>query len=112
MDWSEIEKHVWRMRPGTHTHRLFYDAEVHLGIIKCMPSGPHELFTRKFDSHLSILLAPTGLNVGPFGAKTFTNANGSKKEGDSTWRPTNRAHDEWPKLVLEVGYSQTQSSLR
>ena len=38
-DWSEIEKHVWRMRPSTHTHRLFYDAEVRLGIIKYMPSG-------------------------------------------------------------------------
>ena len=103
---------MWRMRPGTHIHHLFYDAEVRLGIIKCMPRGPHEVLTRSFGYYLATLLAPTNLNVDPLGAKTFTNAIGSKKEADFSWRPTNRAYDEWPGLVLEVGYSQSQPSLR
>ena len=109
--WVEIKNRVWRLKPGPHKYRLFYDADSHVGIIKCMPSLGHEVVTGIFEMTLNRMLPA---NVEPYMTKAtlFTNRNNSQKEGDGSWVPDTRDRDEWPSLVLEVGYSQTLQSLR
>ena len=107
--WLGIAEKISRMRPGTHTHRLSYDADARLGIVKCMPRPAHELIIRLLESHVMILARQYVL---PMGSTTFTNTNGSNKEADASFVPKTRSDDEWPGLVVEVGYSQSLPSLR
>ena len=109
--WLQIEKHVWHMRAGGHIHRLFYDSEARLGIIKCIPSRAHELVKGLFECEFIVAVRAMNVNPAPLGATKFTSANHSSREGDSTWQPVGRAPLGWPGLVIEVGYSQSLPSL-
>lgn len=72
-------------------HRLSYDAEARLGIIKCMPSGPHEVLLRGLEWEMTRILQAMNLVPIGIGSKKFTNAGGSSREGDSCWRPEGRS---------------------
>lgn len=109
--WLEIEKSVWRIRTSTHRRRLFYDADSRLGIIKCMPSGPHERIGGIFE----LLIARIALSQFDYVltcSELCVNSNHSRKEPDKSYTPTTRSPGEWPSLVVEVGYSQSMMNLR
>ena len=107
--WLEIAKKISRMKPGTHTHRLSYDADARLGIVKCMPRPEHGMITRLLGFAVMNLTASYVFPVGPM---NLINTNNSHKEPDESYRPKTRSRDEWPGLVVEIGYSQSESSLR
>ena len=107
--WLEIAEKISRMRPGTHTHRLSYDADARLGIVKCMPRPEHGMIIRLLEFHIMTLARQY---VYPIGSATFTNRNDSNKEPDASYMAKTRSDDEWPGLVVEVGYTQSESSLR
>ena len=109
--WLEIEKSVWRIRTSTHRRRLFYDADSRLGIIKCMPSVPHERIVGIFDLLIGSI-ALSQYDYMPTRSQLCVNSNHSRKELDGSYMPTTRDQGEWPSLVLEVGYSQSMMSLR
>lgn len=111
VQWLEIEKSVERIRTGTHIRRLYYNAESRFGIIKCIPGQEHEAMTGAL-GQLVYGLPLRQQDVCSTRSTMFVSANNSRKQADSSWRPRTRASDEWPSLVLEVGYSQSMGSLR
>ena len=83
--WLEIAKRISRMRPGTHIHRLSYDVDARLGIIKCIPRQGHEVLMRLLEYAIMNLIV---LYAVPTGSRIFTNAGNPQKEADASLAPS------------------------
>jgi hypothetical protein len=105
--WLKIE------RSSLRVHQ-FYDSMEHVGIVKLMSSPEHEAVADLFKEEITLLIrAGVGnVNVISTGSARIVNTNGSRKEPNGLWCPTQRGRTGWPGLVLEVGYSEGLNELR
>ncbi|KAJ5388107.1 hypothetical protein N7509_010648 [Penicillium cosmopolitanum] len=90
--------------------RLYYNVLTKTLIVKVLPHQAHEVAIRDFDKLVGREITRLGLDdeVIPLGSATTTVGNW-KKEADSNWVSITEHHN--PKLVLEVGLSQSQRQL-
>ncbi|KAG0134918.1 hypothetical protein HOY82DRAFT_480722 [Tuber indicum] len=98
--------------------RFIYESPIESLIIKCMPGSTHEIVSRRFMTklHDKICAIPghTEYSYDPVGSTRFSVSGKRSKEGDEGLKPADtRPHEEdWPSLMVEVGYSQTLLSLQ
>ncbi|KAG0131590.1 hypothetical protein HOY82DRAFT_484989 [Tuber indicum] len=81
-----------------------------------MPGIPQEavtnLFTISIANKIQAIPGHSILSFIVIGTARFRARGGKSKEPDSGIRPAIRKSDEFPSLVLEVGYSQTMRALQ
>jgi len=98
--------------------RLTYEATLDALIIKCMPGEEHEKTSRSFLVNLlEKIVAIPGHNrysIIAVGSTRFSVPGVRSKEGDEGIKPRNtRAKkNQWPSLMVEVGYSENLAHLR
>jgi hypothetical protein len=96
--------------------RMTYHADTNILIVK-VPTAKHELAHLLLSDIIHQRLREMGLpplSMIPCGATTYDGPSGSKKEGDSSYKPRGcrvRAKD-WPTLVIEAGLSESHAKLR
>ncbi|KAG0133094.1 hypothetical protein HOY82DRAFT_605166 [Tuber indicum] len=107
---------AFERRQIRHQVRLMYEHNLMSLIIKLMPGIPHEavtnLFTITIANKIQAIPGHSILSFIVIGSGRFRARGGKSKEPDSGIRPATRKSDEFPSLVLEVGYSQTMRALR
>lgn len=92
-----------------------YDAHLQLLLVRMTKSPAHETASVTFHDIFLEAVEPTGLkrSLREIGSATHF-ASLSAKEPDQAWRPhrlpLNRSRD-WPSVVVEVAYSETESKL-
>lgn len=99
------------------TVRFTFEQELEALIIKYKISHAHDKTSRSFMIELSCKIASlpghSRYSVVPIGSQTFSVPGKRSKEGDEGIKPTNTRvdEDEWPSLMVEVGYSETLGEL-
>ncbi|KAJ5219600.1 hypothetical protein N7468_008804 [Penicillium chermesinum] len=89
--------------------RNFYDFETRCMIIT-ITGGPHERAIGQWNSIMTILAISSNLAIISDGTARKT-GNSSHKEPDSQYMPEDQERA-WPTVVLEVGYSESQTKLK
>jgi hypothetical protein len=109
--WLEIERCLDRLSLRVHQ---FYDSIEQVRIVKLKPSPCHGVIVGTFNSILPAVLALAGntLDIAHMADTRFVNPNGSRKEPDASWRPKGHRSNRWPRLALEVGFSEGLNQLR
>jgi hypothetical protein len=87
------------------------------GLIKVVPSGPHEGATHQFSTLVTSKLIAMGIPSHEcpwFGSTTYRPDVGKGKEGDNIFVPRSRCLPTfgWPTLVIETGVSESLPRLR
>ncbi len=97
--------------------KITYFKQEELLIVKYMPSAFHETTSEVFDAYMKTKLASMEVNFLtdyiPRGSTRYYGARLSKEANKSYVPiPTRRGTDDWPTIVLEVGYSESLAQLR
>ncbi|KAL3459765.1 hypothetical protein BJX64DRAFT_278988 [Aspergillus heterothallicus] len=93
-----------------------YDNTLELLLINIMKSKAHEIAGHAFGDLIKEAILDMGMrrSLVALGGPTLSATNGAK-EPDNAWKPTSLPRgrsEDWPTVVLEVAYSETQSKLR
>ncbi|CAK7230876.1 hypothetical protein SCUCBS95973_007719 [Sporothrix curviconia] len=99
-----------------HKFRVFYlGTQIRIMIIT-IPTSAHEGMHRHLSSQLEVQIAQMGLATGwrSFAATTRAGPSNSYGEADGSIMPfpARAGADQWPTIVFEAGYSQSEESLR
>ncbi|OJJ45796.1 hypothetical protein ASPZODRAFT_528370 [Penicilliopsis zonata CBS 506.65] len=105
-------------RLGDVVYRFTLDGST--GVLKVVPSWPHERVTGDFNLQLSALFTTAGVPLGDFGWARSMRYPGTssdrQKEADECLVPATRMPtgqtEGWPTLVFETGVSESLSRLR
>lgn len=113
-DLEKMDKENQRAKIGIDT-RLSYDADIHLLVIKMMPSKA-QLGHLTLAQHFTWKLRRMGLPpncLGPVGGTKYELPD-SSKESDTAYCPRQfRTHTaDWPTITFESGFPETLSRLR
>lgn len=96
--------------------RLTYENTMELLIIKFTPGPAHGLTGRVFfyeiASKIRAVPGHTSSSALPVGAAKFGVPGERSKQGDEGFIPRTRTKDDWPSVMLEVGYAECLPYLR